>query len=124
MNTPHEDPVLEALGRELARICRERGVGGALVLISKESASWTTVVPQWCGLKIEGGQAHVQISSKQPEHADRTLAFITSVRDMCGDYALQFGAIFDMVKHHLDRAGAVIEHEPLDDRGPSGRVRH
>lgn len=116
---------LRKLSEAIGELMRENEVGGVVCLVSRESAEWNTIFPEWSGASIEGDRLGVKLNSGDAEHANETMHFIGAVRDVCTDYSKLFGTVFANVVKALKEQGAEIEHVPFAGvgYGPSAGMR-
>lgn len=117
--TDSEDQVLlrQVIGDEVEAVLKKYDVGGALMLVSRDSASWRSVFPSWCGLQPDPVTVlRLRMSSKTPEaqrDADCTMHFIATLREMCSDYANFYGRLWRQAVDALKVQGGTVEHRPL-----------
>lgn len=120
-DTDDQKHLREVISAEIKAVMDKYEVGGAVLLASRDSASWLTVFPVWSGLQPDPVHGmRLRINSKTPEaqaNADATLGLIMNIRDMCSDYANFYGRFFRQAKDALATQGATIEHEAFDADG-------
>jgi hypothetical protein len=112
----------QTISDEIHAIMDKHGVGGVVMLVSRESASWRMVFPDWSGLQPDPSQPgtplRLRLSSKTPEArqaADSTMHLIASIRDMSSDCVNAFGRLFRAAELELQKQGSGIDHKPFGD---------
>ena len=118
-DTDDQKHLREVVSAEIKAIMDKHEVGGAVLLASRESASWLTVFPVWSGLQLDPVHGmRLRINSKTPESqavANATMGLIMNIREMCSDYANLYGRLFRQAKDALAQQGSTIEHTSFED---------
>lgn len=109
---------LRAINDTIEVILREHNLGGAVLLVSRDSAAWKMTIPDWAQFADtgKGFVLRLQIKRADPEVTQRTidtLHLIGSLRDMARDVTELFAQLFRGAQQTLKAHGAELEHVPF-----------
>ena len=111
---------LDKLLAKLQTICEDHGVGGSLLVVSKEAAAFRQIIPDWVGLRSDADGLFLKINNDTREGlalARATVHFLGSMRDMSNDGLNLWGRIFRVVHQALDECGFTIDRLPFGGSG-------
>lgn len=125
MSTVHpetDDPEqarLRALRDEMAAFMQRHELGGTLVLVSRDAATWHFELPSWSVLAPDpehGIRLRVRLRKDEPETAralESTIHLFAAVVDTCSDLARTHRRLLNWMVSALRGLGIEVDQPPL-----------